>query len=184
MDSPTPQRALTAPEAVEQFAARHHLGDLVDIRPERSTGAMVGGGLAIAAVGLVVTIAIRAVNAAQDAAASSGGTTHHILAPTAAVVVIGLAAALRGLLIGTRTHYLFTGGLLHRRRSGMRAVRWAQVSALHTTYGKDRGNVVGYRVDGPERLSILVPLKRPDGGRDPFVDELLALAAHHDRPIH
>ena len=97
----------------------------------------------------------------------------------------GLAIAIRGLVIGTRTHYLYSGGLIYRRRSGMKSVTWPDISGIDTVYGREKANIAGYRVNGPNRLAIVVPLKTDGaGGRDSFIDQLLGFAAHHQRPVH
>jgi hypothetical protein len=170
----------TIPDSVRLAAQERGLGDPVDARSERSSGSMVVGGLVVFAVGLLLTFLIGAYNSAMDAAAdaSGGGTTQHFLAPTGAITLIGLGIAIRGLIVGTRTHYLYSGGLVHRRRSGTRAVLWPEVRALRAVYGTDTASVSGYRVEADHDRSAVIPLRLTDG-RDAFVDRLLALARQH-----
>ena len=183
--STTSGGAAPVPERVRLFAAQHSLGRAMDVRSERSTASMVGIGLAVFAVGLVGSLLLGAYNAAQDAArySGNGGTHHTFFAPFGALVVIGLVLAVRGVLIGTRMHYLYSGGLIHRRRRGMQKIAWPEITEVCAVYGRERGDITGYRVTGAGH-SILVPLACGADGRDAFIDELLGFAQQHDRPIH
>ena len=172
------------PEAVSRAAQRLQLGELLDIRRERSTGSMLLAGAATFAVGLVATLLLAAWNGAQraDAYAHPGTTYTQFVAPTGAIMLIGIALAVRALVIGTRAHYLYTGGLASSRRSGVRALAWPAVTEMWAVRGRDRSAVAGYRLTGPDSAPILVPL-RLDNGRDAFVDRVIEFMNQHGRPV-
>lgn len=74
----------------------------------------------------------------------------------------GLAYGIRGLVVGSRVHYLFAGGLVHSRRSGLRAVTWPEVAVLKSVYNRrqqgSEGKVLGYQVQAQA-----CPLEVADG---------------------
>jgi hypothetical protein len=98
----------------------------------------------------------------------------------------GIAYGIRGLVVGSRVHYLFAGGLVYRRRSGLRAAGWPEISHLKTVYSRrkqgEEGKVLGYQVHTTDGSSYAIPLLLKDG-RDAFIDGVIACLRQHDRPI-
>lgn len=171
------------PEVVAREALARDLGEALDVRHEASTGTQVAWGAALSGVGVVVSLAVSSYNSAQSAAAvAQPGTTHsHLFVPSGALVLIGLALMLRGLLVGRRSHHLFTGGLVHRRRSGLRTLAWPEVREMRAVSGRDRSTVVAYRIVG-SGTALTVPVRLVHG-RDAFVDHVLRFMAQYDRPV-
>jgi hypothetical protein len=100
--------------------------------------------------------------------------------------VWGLAYGIRGLVVGSRVHYLYEGGLVHSRRSGLRAVAWPEVTLLKSVYNRRsegaEGKVLGYRVETQGGSSFVIPLALVDG-RDAFIDWIVDRLRAHGRPI-
>jgi hypothetical protein len=174
------------PEAVGRAAAEHGLGELVDVRREVVMGrvVLISVGVAVVAGGLLVLISYLAKDLSE-------------FNPLQWLMrFVGLALffltfwaclyALRTLVIGSRAHYLFAGGLVNRRRGRPRAVAWPQVEQLKPVYnrrghGAD-GTILGYQVRTGGRGLFTVPLRLTDG-RDPFMDRIIERLRAHDRPV-
>lgn len=179
---PTP---ITVPAPVARLARERGFGAAQDVRFERTTASMVAGGLATFTICMIAFAGMTAFNAAQDTAAVAGhtATTMHLIGPVGLIGLIGLGAAIRGLLIGTRAHFLFPGGLISQRRSAVTALAWSQITALRAVYSTENGRVTGYRphTDRPGR-AVTIPLTLT-GDRDRFTDQLLDHGRAHHIPI-
>jgi hypothetical protein len=174
------------PEAVGRAAAEHGLGALVDVRREVPMGAAVvrGGVVAVVSTALLVLVGYLAKDLSVfDLSYSLMRFVGLVLFFTA---FGGFLYAVRGLVVGSRSHYLFAGGLVHLRRGGPRAVAWPQVDLLKPVYNRrsqgSEGTVLGYEVQVGGRALFAVPLVLTDG-RDPFVDRVIERLRAHDRPI-
>jgi hypothetical protein len=174
------------PEAVGRAAAEHGLGALVDVRREVAMGAAVvrGGVVAVVSCALLVLVSYLAKDMSVFGLAYSltrfGGLVLFFAA------FAGFLYAVRGLVVGSRSHYLFAGGLVHLRRGGPRAVAWPQIDLLKPVYDRrsrgSEGKVLGYEVQVGGRALFAVPLVLTDG-RDPFMDRIIERLRAHDRPV-
>jgi len=177
--------AVTVPDAVGRLAAQRNFGPFVDIRREVPTSEALikGWGTAAVSVGLLVLVSWIANDTSVFSLARS------ILRFFALIflfmAVWGLVYGIRGLVVGSRAHYMFAGGLVHRRRSGVRAVAWPEVIVLKSVYNRrnqgSEGKVLGYRVEY-QGGSFTIPLALVDG-RDAFIDQIVANLRAHNRPI-
>jgi hypothetical protein len=178
VDSPAPE----VPEAVLRLAAERGLGPLVDVRRELSTsGALVRGAIGIlAGLGVMMLVGWFA-----DGVEGNGLVTA-LVRPIAIVgfvaLVWGLIVLVRGLVVGSRAHYQFAGGLVAKRRTGLQAVAWPQVELLETRYNRQSRAVVGYRVQAAGGTSFMIPLVLVDN-RDAFIDRIVDQLRAHGRPV-
>jgi hypothetical protein len=147
-------------------------------------GALLKGGAVAAGslVGLVVTSYL-----ARDLSVFDLGYSLYRFAALFFLftAVAGAGFALRGLIVGSRAHYLYAGGLVHRRRGGPLAVAWPEVELLKGVYDRRQGSegrVIGYQVHTAGRPAFLVPLVLT-GGRDAFLDGIIEQLRAHGRPI-
>jgi len=81
---------------------------------------------------------------------------------------------------GTADGYLFAGGVVHRRRSRIIVVPWAELAEVGVTWRGDQ--LLGYDVvtTWGRRLPIEA---RPGGNMDAFCDQLTAAAAARGIPV-
>jgi hypothetical protein len=183
---PESQRDAPVPDAVRTAAAGRGLGALVDVRREVSMGTAVlrGGGTAAVSVALLVLVSYLA----KDESVFSW--TYSLLRFAGLFFFFTAFAAflfaVRGLVVGTREHYLFDGGLVHLRRAGPRTVAWDDVESFSAVYNR-RGagpaaKVLGYQVHAGGRAQFVVPLVLVDG-RDPFIDRIIERLQAHGRPV-
>ncbi|OIV36355.1 hypothetical protein BIV57_16650 [Mangrovactinospora gilvigrisea] len=168
--------AAAVPERVSAAAAQAALGRAVDARREITTGQSLVVGVLFAGGGWGLLALIAAY--ADDV--SPFGWVHSILHVVAFGLFFfgfyGAVLAVRGLLVGNRVHYLYEGGLVNRRRSSVRVVRWAEAESLtpvHDTRQGEEGKLRGYRLRGRGGVEIPIPLQIKDG-RDAFVDRIVA----------
>ena len=144
----------TAPDAVQRLAASRGFGDLVDVRHEISAKRTLLKGCATI-VGSVVLIGVVAAIGEQIPDSTSPFTlTNNVfrfmLLFLLFYIIFGIAQVLRGLLAGSRSHYLYAGGLVHNRRGGPLAVAWPEFAVLTGVYKRHgdmgTGKILGYRV--------------------------------------
>ncbi|MDL5158905.1 hypothetical protein [Actinomycetospora termitidis] len=174
------QGGVWVPEAVRRAAEAAGLGVAREVRAERSATATALGGLALCTVGVVVSLLVSGFNATQTASGGSGAP--HVFVPSGAVAVIGLVIAIRALVMGARTHYRCDGGLVVARRGSVRTVRWADVEELRAVKGRAGAAVLAYRVGVRGARPVVLPL-RTVGGRDPFMDGVIAGARTHGATV-
>lgn len=179
-----------APSQVRAAARSRELGDLVGTRHGTSTRhtLLLGGG--IAAGCLVVDLALWHVVSTEDPFSAAYSFMHAVYRAMAIGVIVGLAIAIRALVIGQQSYYLYTGGLVHTRRSTFRSIAWSDVVRLATIHdrrstGGDVGKVLGYRLELADGGKVSIPLDAAarQGGRDAFIDRLLDAARERNLPI-
>jgi len=179
--------ATGAPEAVSAAAAARGLGQLIDTR----TGAdprKAAGRLAAAGAGFVVVFipAVFALNSMSELSAS-WSLVELVTRVSFFGALLCFGWAVRVLIRGQRAWYLYAGGVVEQARSGPRAVAWPDATELRTLHNRRRdsnvGAVVGYRLTGRDGSKLVIPLRAAKGGRDPFIDRVLAAAIGHDCPV-
>jgi hypothetical protein len=180
---PGPGAGAELPEPVQRLAAERGLGQPVDVRRELSmTGALVKG-----VVGIVGGLALMMLLGwlAGDAARGSSVVTA-IARPFAILglgaLVWGIVMIVRGLLVGSRAHYLFAGGLVAKRRTGLIAVAWPQIEQLESRYNRKTRDLVGYRVHAAGGVTFMIPLVLTNN-RDAFIDRIADQLRAHGRPV-
>jgi hypothetical protein len=177
---------MAIPNAVGRLAAQRNFGPFLDIRREVpvSEALIKGWGTAGVSFGLMILVSWIASDTGVFSLARS------ILRFFALIFffmfVWGLVYGIRGLVVGSRVHYLFSGGLVHSRRSGLRAVAWPEVAVLKSVYNRrqqgSEGKVLGYRVESRDGSSFTIPLALVNG-RDAFIDQVVGNLRAHNRPI-
>lgn len=164
------------PLAVGRAAADHGLGALLDIRREFTPIGVVGRGAA-GVVGCVVALLLAAGALGARTPIPTLGRT---LLLWLIVALVGLLLycvgwTVHALVFRTRAHYLFRGGLVHRRLRGVRAVAWTDVDRLVPVYNRSTtwsaGKLLGYRVLVAGSPFARIPLVLV-GRRDAFVDHV------------
>ena len=174
------------PEDVRRAASERGLGEFVDVRREVPMGTALvrGGGTALVSVVLLVLVSYLG----EDQSVYSW--TYSLFRLVALffffTAFAGFVYAVRALVVGTRAHHLFAGGLVHQRRGGPRAVAWPDVEsfrALHHKRGQGAdGRGLGYQAVVGGRPLFTIPLVLT-AGRDPFIDLVVERLRAHGRPI-
>jgi hypothetical protein len=92
-------------------------------------------------------------------------------------LVYGLATLARG----AQSFHVYAGGFVHRRNSKVSAYNWPEVAELRPVIGK-RGDTAGklqsYQLVPRSGSPIGIPLAI-ENGRDPFMDQLMAVLQQH-----
>jgi hypothetical protein len=176
--------AARAPEAVSAAAAARGLGVLIDTRTEANPG-KAAGGLAVAG-GAFVVVFIPSVIALNSISELSPFWSLVDILPRVSFfgALLCFGWAVRVLIRGQRAWYLYSGGVVQQARSEPRVVAWPDATELRTLHSRRRdsnvGAVVGYRLTGRDGSKMAIPLRASEGGRDPFIDRVLASAAEHN----
>ncbi|MBO2464335.1 hypothetical protein [Actinomadura violacea] len=173
------------PNDVAGAAARHGFGALCDVRREvTATAAVITGGVTAVVCALLMWL-LSLIPGSMDVFS----WVHSLAYPIHFVLLMGFiwgaVYAIRGLTVGSRATYLFEGGLVARRRSGPLVIAWGDLAAVKAVYKRkqgDEGKVAGYKVEGRQGTTIPVPLLLA-GGRDAFIDRIIAEARSHGRPV-
>lgn len=148
-------------------------------------GALIKGGVmvAVGVLGMVVATAIGEGTSVFDAGYT---ILRFVVLFFFFLLVSGLIIAIRGLVVGSRAHFLHAGGLVSVRRGGPVAVAWPEIESLEALYNRrqqgSEGKVLGYRVHAGGRPVFAVPLAVVDG-RDAFMDRIIEQVRAHGRPV-
>jgi hypothetical protein len=177
-----------APEEVAAVAAERGLGNLIATRegPTRGQSARAAG--AVAAACLVLLIPCWLVLSRTSPLSPAFSAVDAVYRALFIGMLGSLAWAIRSLLTGQRSWYLYAAGVIQKTgHSGPRAVAWPDAAGIRTIHQRrgDRnvGSVLGYRLAGRDGTTLTIPLKAGHGGRDPFIDQILAAAREHNCPI-
>src|SRR6185503_11249796 len=106
------------PDAVARLATERQLGHLVDVRREVSTAEALLTGWGIAALSLTAMLVLAALVDRPSVFSPIYAVLRFVVLFLFFVLVWGFVFGIRGLIVGTRIHYLYAGGLVHRRRRG------------------------------------------------------------------
>lgn len=173
------------PAQVRALAEARGLGEHVDTRLT-VTSKQVGQSWALAGVGLALFIPVDIVCLNMSIFSAGYSVLHALDQALFFVMLAGLLWGIRGLVIRNQANYLFTGGMVHWRRSGPEAIAWADAARLETVYQKRShdgvGNVMGYRLCGRDGTAIRIPIRRI-GGRDAFLDAVIENVRRFDVPV-
>jgi hypothetical protein len=178
--------AATVPNDVAQLAAQRGFGNLLDIRREVPLSAALIRGWGIAAVSFALMLLVAWLGQDTSVFSLARSILRLFVLFFFFLFVWGLVYGIRGLVVGSRVHYLYEGGLVHSRRSGLRAVTWPEVTVLKSVYNRrsqgGEGKVLGYRVETQGGTAFTIPLALVDG-RDTFIDRIVERLRAHGRPI-
>lgn len=167
----------TVPNGVRRRAEERGLGGLVDVRREVTTPEALVKGWGTAAVSFGIMWLLATLNL---------GALRVVAVFFFFLFFWGLVYGVRGLVVGSRVHYLYEGGIVRHRRSVVDVVAWPEVVRLRSVYNRraqgSEGKVLGYRIEAQDGTSFAVPLV-PVGGRDAFIDRIVDALRHHGRPI-
>ncbi|HVV14710.1 hypothetical protein [Amycolatopsis sp.] len=181
----TNAQPVAAPGEVGTFAAHRGLGQYLDVRHEVPMTMALVKGLAIAIVcGAGAALVIWWVSTMDEF--SPLRAVHWVGLALFFGCVYGIAQAVRGLIVGSRAHYLYSGGLVRKRRTGLFAVSWTEISGLSAVYNKreqgQEGKILGYRVNLAGGESYTIPLLLTSG-RDRFIDQVIAFLRQYGKPV-
>ncbi len=179
----------TAPEEVRHLAAAHGLGDLVDVRHEisRKSALSTGGAMIIGSSGLL-TVLFSVVGAPDPISSSFAGYAIFNIVRIALLYFWfrGLGTILRGIFVGSRSCYLYSGGLVHSRRGGPFAISWPEVASFAGAYNKrgtsQQGRIIAYQATTRDGRSFRIPLVLINGS-DRLIDLIIGNLRAHGCPI-
>lgn len=182
-----PLPAKTAPPEVDRLAAEQGLGEYLTVRHAGSPSRALATGAVMAAIALAFMFVLHGPLSDASAFSFSYSVLRAVHLGFLLMFVAGVGHGIRGLVAGAQAHYLYAGGIVHRRRSGLRAVAWPNVAQLRSVHHRrgDRsavGEVVGYRLEAHDGTAVPIPLVLSEG-RDAFVDRIVAALRAHNRPI-
>ncbi len=179
----------TAPDLVQRLSASRGFGDLIDTRHEISRkGALFRGCVLIVGSSGLLAVLFGVVGA-PDLITSS--TAFYFIFNFIRLFLLcswvaGVGFVLRGIFVGSRSHYLYAGGLVHNRRGGPFAVAWPELAAFKSFYNRrgtsQAGRILGYRVTTRDGRSFTIPLVLVNG-RDRFIDVIIGNLRAYGRPI-
>jgi hypothetical protein len=179
--------AALVPDEVARLAAQRGFGALLDVRREVPMTTALVKGWGIAAASFAMMWLLSSLGGGTSMFSAIYSVLHFVAVFFFFMFVWGVAYGIRGLVVGSRSHYLYAGGLVHSRRSGPQAVAWPEVGRLTSVYNRrgqgGEGKVLGYKVEAQGGTSFMVPLLLVNG-RDAFVDRLMEHLRAHDRPIY
>lgn len=176
-----------APEAVRGAAAARGLGALIDTRtganPRKAAGSLAAAGTGFLIVFIPSVIALNNMSGLS----ASWSLVEIITRVCFFGALLCFGWAIRALIRGQRAWYLYSGGVVQQARSGPRAIAWTEAAELKSVRNRrrdsDAGAVAGYQLAARDGSKVVIPLHAPDGGRDPFIDRVLAAAAQHNCPV-
>jgi len=100
-------------------------------------------------------------------------------------MVIALVTAIKTLVVGNRSYFVYSEGFVYRHNGKVQAYSWPETTGMQAVLGK-RGDAAGklshynLLVQGSEPITIPINIVN---GRDEFLDHLMAALARHGRPI-
>jgi hypothetical protein len=176
--------AFAPPPKVSRLAANNRLGSLLGSRKLTNPFVNAGGWLVIAAAGFVVLYLGDALVPPKMT-----DTVLPLILRFATYVcfVVGVAAtglAIRALVIGARAYFIYSNGFVYLHNGRAATFGWSEVielKAVHITRGVVAGNLQVYRLSRTGGRPVGVPLNIVDG-RDPFMDQLVAVMRGMGKP--
>jgi len=174
------------PPDVDRVAVERGFGELVAVRRGVTSPRAMASGSGTAAIALAAMVLLHGPLMQEDELSPFYSLLHAGYLAFLLMLIGGLGHAVRGLVVGTRAHYLYSGGFVSTRRSRCRTLAWedlARMPARHRPRGNHSrgGEVQGYRLEGRDGNSFTVPLVLTDG-RDAFIDHIAAALREHNRP--
>lgn len=97
-----------------------------------------------------------------------------------------LAWGIAALVRGNRSFHVYAGGFIYRHNGKMRVITWPEVTDLRPVIAKRgaaSGKIQHYQLTLHNGKHVPVPLAIVDG-RDPFMDQLMAVLRHSGIPVH
>jgi hypothetical protein len=100
-------------------------------------------------------------------------------------MVFAIVTAIRTIVVGNRSYFVFGEGFVYRHNGKVQAFSWPEITGMQSVLGK-RGDAAGklshYNLLAEGGTSIMIPIAIVDG-RDEFLDHLMAALNRHGRPI-
>jgi hypothetical protein len=173
------------PAQVTALAHQHQLGPRLASRRLANPVLVATISLVAAAASLGLLILLSSIGSDID-----GGVLRSVVRFAALFLCFGfvglLAYGIAALARGAQSFHVYAGGFIHRRNSKLRAFAWPEIVELRPVVGK-RGDTAGkiqhYRLTPRAGKPIAIPLDI-QGGRDEFMDHLMAALRHHGVPVH
>ncbi|HEY3685731.1 MAG TPA: hypothetical protein VGL93_22055 [Streptosporangiaceae bacterium] len=163
------------PQDVTETAARLGFGEPRDARQDASPRVSGGIGCGGAIVCLLLLIGLAAITSHLSIFSWAYSLLHAVgiglLIAGASLAIFGF----RGLAGGSRSNFLYAGGIVHRHRSKITAVAWRDAVRMRPVRGKQRGSegkVLAYVLQARDGASFPVVVAAKDG-RDPFLDQVI-----------
>lgn len=153
-DPPSPTTA-TVPPQVSSLAAERRLGELIAVQKMSNPIVHVVIGLAVSTLGS--NLANLVVWGTERLGITRAPALAYLTLFGVFLLVYGLVYAVRALIRGFRTCYLYEGGLVWRRNRFLRAAPWPEVETITVREGR------GWWLMARERAGFAVSLK--DGQR-------------------
>jgi hypothetical protein len=171
------------PPNVAQAAQQRGLGVSISTRALPSPVAV--GIMCLAAAAVFLGLLVLTSQIGQD----TGGVLYSLLRFVALFSCFGMVGALAygvaALVRGAQAYYVYSGGVVHRRNSNVRAFTWAEVTELRGiigTKGDRAGKLMHYKLTPAGAKPFLIPINIVDG-KDEFLDHLIAGLKQHGRPV-
>src|SRR5262249_3902213 len=102
-----------------------------------------------------------------------------------AVGAIAVVFAIRALITGARSYFIYTNGFLYLHNGRAAAFRWSEVRGLKMARGAraaaTAGGLRSYELDLTCGRPVGVPMRSVDG-RDPFMDQLVTIVRQKGKP--
>jgi hypothetical protein len=175
----------TPPAEVEDAARRRGFGSLISCRALPNPVVTAATWLGVSAAGFVLLYVIAAIGADLDPFSFLRSVLHAVAFGLFFVALYGVVFAIRRLVVGPRSYWVFDNGFIHKQRTTTQALSWAEVQGLAPVIGSKgdtAGKVLEYRLVPATGKPIAVPLAI-ENGRDPFMDALMAALQRHGKPI-
>ncbi|GIH15386.1 DUF6585 family protein [Rugosimonospora africana] len=99
--------------------------------------------------------------------------------------VFAIVAAIRVLVTGARSYYVYENGFVYRHNGNVRAIAWPEVTSLQSvlgTRGSNSGKLTHYNLNVQGIKPIPIPIQIVNG-RDDFLDHLIAALGRFNRPV-
>ncbi len=185
---PSGSAPTTVPEDVERLAASRGFGNLLDVRHEISAKRAMSTGLAT----VIVSVALIGVDGWIFL--PRGGEPSNLRKIVIQIIglfllfsaIDGARRFFRGLFVGSRSHYLYADGLVHKKRSGPVAIGWREVATFRSVHSRrantDTSKILGYRVAAQDGRSFVIPIVPKNGG-DAFMDLIIGNLRTHGHDI-
>ncbi|MFI5915651.1 hypothetical protein [Dactylosporangium sp. NPDC051541] len=100
-------------------------------------------------------------------------------------MVGALVTAIRQLVVGNRSYFVFSEGFIYRHNGKVQAYSWPETTGLQSvlgTRGEGAGKLSHYNLLLQGNAPVMIPIDIVDG-RDEFLDHLIAALSRHGRPI-
>jgi hypothetical protein len=187
--SQTPAPTVQVPPEVEQAAAQRGFGTLLDAR-QFNRPVVTAVIYLVIGVACLVLLMVSSWLIQKVFHPSSFSVAWSILRIVPLLFCFGMVIApvyaLRILVVGSQSYFVYTNGLVYLHRRSVHAVAWPEVSELRSvvgTRGDSAGKLLRYDLVPVGGSPVPLPIVIEDG-RDAFLDHVIAALRQHGRPIN